>query len=589
LIGWEWRRAFGKQPDIAGKQVQINSQPTTVVGVMPPGFVFPPGSNDPAEVWLPFQFDPANPGNRGNHGLKFGIDYVYEPVLGGLFAFNSAPEFDFVDTAQNIATNKALYPKGFFTPGAVGDIVLSGGDPSFDLVDGAKQVAFYVQDDWKIRPRLTLNIGVRYDRDMGFVDSDHQAQGSRVIKALKIIGNPLGSRVVKDDKNNFSPRFGFAYDIGGNGRSVVRGGYGIYYDQSFLNVPLFAVQQANTEIYATFFNDATDLSLASAPPSIPRPLVNPLSGTRGRLIDPDFESPYTQQFNVGFAKEIGTNMALEFDYVHILGLHEFTQIDANPRIGPLLNLQRTAANPTRLLASAFAAHAAELTAAFGTATPFAGIRVAQSDGRSRYDAFTVSFRRRYSKHFQLNAHYTLSRGLAWFGQASDFGVQPQNPFNKFDPNTDFGHTGEDERHRFVVSGVFDLPWGFQLSPILQLSSARPYSIFPNPATGGAGDINHDGVVNDRETRDGNDQHKLPPFTERGDKFSQVNLRVAKNFKFREHMSLGVFFEAFNLFNTANFGNSYTGNGRSATFRQPTGFIPGIGYARQLQLGARFLF
>ena len=64
-----WRRAFGKQPDIVGKQIQINSQPTTVVGVMPPGFVFPPGSNDPAELWVPLQLDPANPGSRGSHFL----------------------------------------------------------------------------------------------------------------------------------------------------------------------------------------------------------------------------------------------------------------------------------------------------------------------------------------------------------------------------------------------------------------------------------------------------------------------------------------------------------------------------------------
>src|SRR5204863_3924179 len=150
------------------------------------------------------------------------------------------------------------------------------------------------------------------------------------------------------------------------------------------------------------FDDSDGLSLASAPPPIPRPLTNPAPGlpVRGRLIDPNFTSPYTQQFNVGFAKELGANMALEFDYIHILGLHEFTQIDANPRIGPLINAQRTSPSPPRLLAAAFAAHAAELSAAFGTATPFGGIRVAQSDGRSRYDALTISFRKRYSNHFQ---------------------------------------------------------------------------------------------------------------------------------------------------------------------------------------------
>jgi hypothetical protein len=558
--------------------------------------------------------------SRGKHGFKFGVDYVYEPVLGGLFAFNSAPEFDFAFTAAEIAQNPGQFPQGFNTsqvrPGAitcgaigvpnctladlegigvVADIALSGGDPRFDLVNGAKQFAWYAQDDWKVSSRLTLNIGVRYDVDIGFVDSEHQRQGSRVLKALQIIGHPLGSRVVKDDKNNFSPRIGFAYDIKGNGRSVVRGGYGIYYDQSFLNVPLFAVQQANPEIYATFFNDNPNLSLASPPPSIPRPLVNPLSGTRGRLIDPDFESPYTQQFNAGFAKELGTKMAVEFDYIHILGLHEFTQIDANPRIGPLVNAQRTSPLQPRLLASQFAAHASELLAAFGTATPFASIRVAQSDGRSRYDAFTVSFRRRYSNHFLLNAHYTLARAKAWFGQISDFGVQPQNPFDKFNPAENFGYTGEDERHRFVVSAVIDLPWGFQLSPIVQASSARPYSIFPDPGSGAGGDINRDGVVNDRETRDGNDQHHLPPFTERGDKFSQVNLRVGWTHKFTENMKLSLFFEGFNIFNTANFGNSFDGTVGSPNFKKPinffgaTGFSEPIGIPFQGQFGFRFNF
>ena len=169
------------------------------------------------------------------------------------------------------------------------------------------------------------------------------------------------SKVVEDDKNNISPRVGFAWDFRGDGRSVIRGGYGIYYDQSFLNVPLFAVQQANPEIYATFLNDGANLNIDSPPPSIPRPLNNPLSGTRGRMLDPDFESPYTQQWNFGYAQEIGSNMALEFDYVHILGLHEFTALDINPRIGPLINAQRSDPNPGTLLTSQFAAHAAELT------------------------------------------------------------------------------------------------------------------------------------------------------------------------------------------------------------------------------------
>ncbi|PWT92825.1 MAG: hypothetical protein C5B55_05570, partial [Blastocatellia bacterium] len=338
--------------------------------------------------------------NRGNHGFKFGGDFTYIPTLGGIFAFASAPEYDFNFNADEIAQNPGQFPQGFKTTqvlpgnvtcptivgtatctpadlagvGTVFEVVLAGGDPSFNLREGAHQFAGYFQDDWKVTPRLTLNMGARYDVDIGFVDHAHAAE-NRAYRALKIIGSGFARKVVEDDKNNLSPRLGFAWDIRGNARSVVRGGYGVYFDQSFLNVPLFAVQQANPEIYATFFNDGDNLSISSPPPTIPRPLNNPLPGTRGRMLDPDFESPYTQQMNVGYAQELGTNMALEFDYIHILGLHEFTSLDINPRIGPLINAQRSNSAPPRILAPQFAAHAAELIAAFGTATPFGRITV----------------------------------------------------------------------------------------------------------------------------------------------------------------------------------------------------------------------
>lgn len=564
--------------------------------------------------------------NHGKHGFKFGIDYTHEPVLGGLFAFLSAPEYDFFFTADQIANNSGQFPQGFFTsqvrPGAItcptlvgtptctqaqlngfgvaADLVLAGGDPKFDLRDGAKLFSWYVQDDWKVTPRFTLNFGVRYDLDIGYVDSGFQ-ENNRAIKLLKIIGHPAGSSVAQNDTNNFAPRVGFAWDFRGNGKSVLRGGYGMYYDQSFLNVPLFAVQLANDEIYALIIDDSPNLHAGSPPPPFPRPLNNPPIGfpVNGRLLDPDYESPYTQQFNFGYAQEFGRNMAIDFDYVHILGLHEFTQLDINPRIGPLINAQREDGNPARLLAGAFAAHAAEITAAFGQAVPFTRIRVAQSDGRSRYDAFTVAFRKRYANKFLFNAHYTLAKSQGWFGGSQSFQLTAQNQFDKFDPLADFGPTGEDERHRFVVSGVFDLPWAFQISPVIQLSSARPFSVVP-----GAVDINRDGVVNDRESRDGNDQHKLAPNTERGDNFKQVNVRVSKFFNFTERMKLGVFFEAFNLFNTGNFGAcsgdvagacSIDNNINSPNFKKPinffgaTGFSEPIGIPFQSQFGIRFSF
>jgi hypothetical protein len=557
--------------------------------------------------------------NRGNHSFKFGGDFTWIPLLGGVFAFSSAPNYEFNFDPADIANNPGQFPQGFRTHqvlpgpitcstivgpstctaaqlagvGVVGDIVLAGGDPSFNLRDGAKQIAWYVQDDWKITPRFTLNAGVRYDVDLGFLDSKRQS-GNRAIRALAIIGSSYG-RVAQDDKNNYSPRIGFAWDVKGNARSVIRGGYGIYFDQSFLNVPLFAVQNANPEIYASFLNDADNLAIDSTPPVIPRPLTNPIPGTRGRIIDPNFVAPYTQQWNGGYAQEFGHNMAIEFDYVHILGLHEFTSLDINPRTGPLHNATRNqpASAFPRVLAAQFAAHAAELTAAFGTASPFARITAAQSVGRSRYDAFTVSFNRRYANRYQLHAHYTLSKSQAWYGLASDFGNQPQNVFDPWNPAENFGPTDADERHRFVMSGIFDLPWGLQLAPIVQLASPRRYSIFPACGC----DVNRDGVTVDRETLNPgvDDQHHLAPNTVKGDNFQQVNLRVSKYFNFSEKKKLGLFFEAFNLFNTANFGREFqnvTGApdfGKPLNFFGATGFSEPLGIPFQAQLGFRFSF
>ena len=533
---------------------------------------------------------------RGSHSFKFGGDFVWVPRQGGLFAFLSAGEYDLIDTFDNILDDPVSYPQGFFTPGVAGDILVAGGDPGFDFRDRLFQFAGYVQDDWKVTPRLTINLGVRYDLDIGYLDRNNQVN-NRTRRFLQIIGHPYGDLLPDDDKNNIAPRVGFAWDIAGNARSVVRGGYGIYYDQTFQNVTLFAIQMANPEIYAFAIFAEGDEHLGTPLPPFPRPLTNPPIGSpvNGRMIDPFFESPYTQQWNVGFAQDLGRNMALEFDYVHILGLHEFTQSNFNPRIGPLLGAQRTAGTPPRLLAPLINANSAALIAEFGQAAPFTNIRVAQSDGRSRYDAFTVQFKKRYSDRYQLNAHYTLARSLGWFGISSDFGLQPQNPFFKFDPAADFGYTSEDERHRFVLSGVFDLPYGFQVAPILQLASARPYSILPDPTTGGGGDINRDGVINDRDTRDGNDQNHLPPGTERGDSFKQLNVRVSKFFNFGESRKLGLFFEAFNVFNTANFGNSFQNVRGAADFGKPlnffgaTGFSEPIGIPFQAQVGARFSF
>jgi hypothetical protein len=148
---------------------------------------------------------------------------------------------------------------------------------------------------------------------------------------------------------------------------------------------------------------------------------------------------------------------------------------------------------------------------------------------------------------------------------------------------EWGPTSNDERHRLVATGVFDLAYGIQLSPVFQTASARPYNL-----TAGS-DLNADGNNNDRYI-DPSTGKQVSINAGRGDATYVFDMRATKFVSLGSNdRKVGLFAEFFNLFNTANFGGSYTGNARSATFRQPTGFIPGIGYPRQVQLGMRFLF
>jgi len=184
----------------------------------------------------------------------------------------------------------------------------------------------------------------------------------------------------------------------------------------------------------------------------------------------------------------------------------------------------------------------------------------------------------------VQAHYTLASAYAYGGSWAARGGSAL-PQDSFDPlaEGEWGPTGQDERHRLVATGVFELPYGIQLSPVFQVASARPYNL-----TAGS-DLNADGTNNDRWV-DPATGEQVSINAARGDVTVVLDLRGTKFFALGSDRRIAVFAEVFNAFNNVNFGGSYTGNGRSVLFREPSGgFIPGIGYPRQLQLGARFLF
>ena len=559
----------------------------------------------------------------GNHGLKWGVDYLFEPSLGGYFEFNSTLEVDFNDYPSVILGNlNGKYPQGFATPGAVVGMSISNGDPKEDLPGGGKMLGLYFQDDWKASRKLTLNLGLRYDRDFNLMGTSAQ-QGSRTYQLLKAINSPYAG-IPQDYPYGFSPRVGFAYDLGGNGKNILRGGIGSYFGQTFLNIPLFMIQQANPTLFATVFSitgsgPGTNCSSCTVPgtniplsqyrygvdpaPTIPAPITQLTNGAVGRLMAPNYRNPVSEQVNFGYAHEFSPSTVLELDYVHELGLHEEKR--------QILNYT----DPTtgvRVLSSALAA---------AGQPQIARISMETSWGRSRYDALDLSLRRKMSNRFSVIANYTLSEGWSYGGNAASYSNTVSNPLQPLG-SFDFGPVPNDERHRVVLSGVVDLPWGFQIAPIMQLASSRPYnstSGVSNLLNFGTGPAAAHGIVLTSNPYDVTGEETAANFSKatllaclnagqcqqahfdnlRGQTFFQLDTRVSKIFKLGERANLKLMFQGFDLTNRANFGNNYDGNvkdslaANGATFGTPLGYITPNGTvvpkSFRAEFGAQFSF
>jgi hypothetical protein len=644
--------------------VTTNPRITFLTGVAEIG----PNVNTPqATLERKYQFRDDFSWVAGAHSLKFGANYIYTD-LGGYFFFGSSGyTVTFFDSPTVITSTPGTYPQGFSTPGAVQNISFATGEASHDQT--FHQLAFYVQDDWKARRNLTFNLGLRWDANIGNLPDQST---NRTYALLQQLGDPLSRALTSDPSRwsrttpswtEFQPRVGFAWDPTGTARTVIRGGYGIFYDQLFQNLTIFGLAQSGDEIYQTVLN-LTNTAVGQGqlanyrfgidplPPLPPGFSVSQLGyGGFGRITDPTATEPYVQKFSVGFETQVGNNMTLSSDYVHTIGIHEPRVQVINPRIEHICNPAYPGSTPTsplcirgtssRLLDSSFVAAGFPLLFPAGVTDPSRAVaRLEQinmigTTNRSFYDSWTTTLRGR-KRNMTFSASYVLSSGRSWGGQpvasytGNGIAVVPERQFLE----EEYGPVRFDERHRIVASGVFDLPYGFQLSPILQLASARPYS----PTTGV--DIDGDGLATNDRLCEGVDPLALlqavrgrpatqtptdvvRAFNPRGCRQAEVNsfrggfvidsagnieersgryfnfdLRAAKNFRFGEQMRLSTYADFYNLFNYENLAFSDRFGLNAATnpagFLQPRslygpGFGPPVGRPFTLQLGARFTF
>jgi hypothetical protein len=556
----------------------------------PSGTYFGTNINVPQEsIQKKWQFKDDVSVIHGNHTIRTGVDFLWEPVLGGFFKYNAVPNVVFLQDANTILNDKTTYPDGFATAGLVGEIfATTNGDPYFNLPGGDKQFGAYIQDDWQATHSFTFNLGLRWDRDFNLIGGSAQ-NINRTYLLLRAIGSPYANRLPTDDNHGWGPRIGFAWDVHGNSKHVIRGGYGLYFGQTFLNIPLFMIQQSNPTLFGTAFdlvstgpNDTnaplvpgTGLTLnewqfgVSPFPTIPPPASTLSDGATGRIMSPTYRNPYSEQWNFGYAFQPDQLSVIEVEYVHELGVHEGDRLNINPTL--------TSLGGGRPLDSAFAA--ANL--------PILGPIVNdESAGRSRYDALNVSYRRKMSHHFTINTNYVLSRAMAYDGSSAAFANYPINPLAQWSP-VDFGPTPSDQRHSFTFSGIFQLPWSIDVAPILVAGSARPYNATQGINVFGFGarvSAAHAFVLNSDPSnltatkgyspdqliacQNAGTCYQLPYDALRGQAFFQLD----KTIRWREHYNLQLFFQGFDITNRANFGSTYTGNIQSGNFGKPNGYI-----------------
>ena len=584
----------------------------------------------------------------GSHALKFGTNYIHTK-LGGYFYFGaSGYTVAWFDDPQTIATNRSIYPAGFATPGAVRNIQYAAGQASHDQV--FHQLAFYGQDDWRVADRLTLNLGLRWDANIGNLPDQ---TNNRTLAILRQLSEPRAQQLTGDADQlarrtpswkEFQPRLGFAYDTSGNGRLVVRGGYGIFYDQLFQNLTLFSHSQSGAEIFSTLIN-LTNSAVGVGQlagyrygvdplPAAPTPDYSVLPpGSFGRINDPAAKEPYVQKASIGVQKAIGRDWVLSSDYVHTRGSDEPRFLNINPRIERVCNPAYSGSTPgdarcvrgvnTRYFDQAFVA------AGLG-AGRLEQINMFATTNESRFDSLATTLRGSFGRSI-LSFSHVLGRSRAWGGQptasysGNGIAIAPENQFIE----GEWGPTRLDERNRVVASAVLALPVGFEVAPVFQWATPRPYSL-------NAGfDLDGDGLTTIDRLCEGADPaavfavrgnataiRALNPLgckqigvntqrdgfvvnadgtvEERSSRYLNVDLRVTKTFGIGTRTRLKGYVDFYNLFDTENlyFGSNArlglssataTGQFMQASSLYGPGFGPPVGRPLTVVFGARAEF
>jgi hypothetical protein len=571
---------------------------------------------------------------RGNHTFKFGGEMSWEGKDENANNITQG-NFSFAGTRSRGvgalgATTFSLTQTGL----AFADFLLGRADTysedQFDVTVNLRfgRREFFAQDTWKIRPNLTLDLGVRYQFFVPVTDTNNvlttfdpslynRAQAPTCVQAacttfVRGTGNelngiiragvnsPYGDAIYRSDKNNFSPRVGISWDPFRKGETVVRAGYGLYYDQ-----PLVGIFEQNSFVNAPFNNSA---SYTSAGITFSNPTggagLNALPNRALIATALDFTTPIIQQWSLGVQHSLFRNAVAEISYVGTKGDHLIRPLD--------LNFPQPAATNSVGLANA------------NTVRPFLGyarITMRETTGKSRYHGLLSSLSYRFASGVSLTASYTFSKNMTDSTNDRDAVDFPQNPL---DYRPEYAEARTSRPHIFAASYVYELPWfrndsngfkrvllgGWQFAGITDVTSGQPVArvglvsaqpqtgltgFYPNlvsdPNAGLAGTFDATGLPyifdpNAFAAPAAGTYGNAPRSFSRLFGRNQTNFTLTKNIYFdkEQGVRLQLRAEAFNVFNHTQFTGVGTTLG-ATDFGRPTGArLP-----REFQFGAKFSF
>jgi hypothetical protein len=544
----------------------------------------------------------------GANTLKFGVDinHVNEDLANlrnesGAYSYNNINDFiiDYVNWKTPLAATvpcvnstrtrgkcyTSNYAQGFGPLGA-----------EFSTTD----YNFFTQYDWKFLPRVTLNLGLRYEYQQ--LPEPQIPNSSTAV--IPNVGRTLNEATsfMPSDKNNFGPRVGFAVDLFGDGKTALRGGYGLYYGRIINSTAYNAL--VNTGNPAGQNQVSLAGSLASAP-IFPNVLASAPAGTGSiQFFAKDFGNPMIHQLDLILEREVVQNLTVSVSYLGSIGRGLPTFYDRNltaptgSQIFPLVGGPLDGQSLT--------------VALFPTARPlttFAQLTEINSKVKSEYNAFVLQANHRFSKGLQFMSSYTLSKANDTLQDSITFTAN-NTPFNVFDPAADAGRSRFDRRHKFVLSAVYAprikadskvvtaLADGWSIAPIYQIYSGIAFDGGVSGSNGGAGSLNRSGGTNrlagllDRNSFTGPTQQIF-------------NLRLSRRFYIKEKANLEILGEVFNLPNTLlvtgvnttmyNLNSTINATHPVATldFNNPFGAVTAADSTlfreRQIQIGVRFQF